>query len=298
MSGSKADRMDGGGDTTQPNVACLPAHIAESIPTLPEVEELTEEEVWHTQAPVRAPGTSMHGSARGGPLSEHNDENASLDGSDFGAQRPISIPGASAAAERGKLEAAADMNVQHQKRRKNSLSQMSFDGSQRSVDMDSAGCTSDVSREDDGHLDENRNLKGDGPRVVSEKMSNRGAGDHASSRVRSSSEMTPPQMNLGHKVRRRLSNPVSVPTPPSDTPYKVSGTIYGRSLGTIADEDGHQFIPPHIMSASAREHDSGFGVGVDNMACSASVVVGSGRTLKGRDATKVRNAIFKQTGFL
>ena len=36
--------MNGGGDTTQPNVACLPAHVAESIPTLPEVEELTEEE--------------------------------------------------------------------------------------------------------------------------------------------------------------------------------------------------------------------------------------------------------------
>ena len=145
------------GDAPRPNVASLPAHVAASIPTLPEVEELTEEEVWHAQAPAGAPvgarpPSSADGSMREGPPSEHNDENLSLDGSDLGAAQrpPISIPGS---ADGARPEAAGAREVHYQKRRKNSLGQMSFDGSQRSVDM--SECRSDVSREDDRLLAEN-----------------------------------------------------------------------------------------------------------------------------------------------
>ena len=51
------------------------------------------------------------------------------------------------------------------------------------------------------------------------------------------------------------------------------------------DEDGEEMMPPHVVAA--RRH-----------ARSSSVLEGAGRTLKGRDLRRVRNAVLRQTGFL
>lgn len=78
---------------------------------------------------------------------------------------------------------------------------------------------------------------------------------------------------------------------------------YGRSCADAADEDDvhhdhdnqdddeeeEEWIPPHewIAKKLARTQISSF-----------SVCEGAGRTLKGRDLSKVRNAVLSRTGFL
>ncbi|XP_031496755.1 uncharacterized protein LOC116261940 [Nymphaea colorata] len=55
------------------------------------------------------------------------------------------------------------------------------------------------------------------------------------------------------------------------------------------DETDEEMLPPHLLvaRASARSHMTTF-----------SVFEGVGRTLKGRDLRRVRNAVFQKTGFL
>ncbi|CAD6260136.1 unnamed protein product [Miscanthus lutarioriparius] len=51
------------------------------------------------------------------------------------------------------------------------------------------------------------------------------------------------------------------------------------------DDDGEPVVPPHEMAAR-------------RAAAAASVMEGAGRTLKGRDLRRVRNAVWRTTGFL
>ncbi|WVZ55136.1 hypothetical protein U9M48_005839 [Paspalum notatum var. saurae] len=51
------------------------------------------------------------------------------------------------------------------------------------------------------------------------------------------------------------------------------------------DQEQQEMVPPHVVAA--RRH-----------ARSSSVLEGAGRTLKGRDLRRVRNAVLRQTGFL
>ena len=91
----------------------------------------------------------------------------------------------------------------------------------------------------------------------------------------------------------RQSAPVRVPAP---WPGKAAGGRragedglgVGGAGGRRADEgeeDGDELVPPHVVAA--RRH-----------ARSSSVLEGAGRTLKGRDLRRVRNAVLRQTGFL
>lgn len=50
------------------------------------------------------------------------------------------------------------------------------------------------------------------------------------------------------------------------------------------DLDGEEMIPPHVMVAQSH--------------VTFSVFEGVGRTLKGRDLWRVRNAVFQKTGFI
>ncbi|KAI4380501.1 hypothetical protein MLD38_006684 [Melastoma candidum] len=64
----------------------------------------------------------------------------------------------------------------------------------------------------------------------------------------------------------------------------------GRSMGGgeedyLDDEGGCDCIPPHEFLAGTR------------MGCSFSVHKGVGRTINGRDLSRVRNAIWAKTGF-
>ncbi|KAF8780251.1 hypothetical protein HU200_001921 [Digitaria exilis] len=77
----------------------------------------------------------------------------------------------------------------------------------------------------------------------------------------------------------RQSAPVRVPV----WPGKSAATR--RAEEESDEEEGDEMVPPHVVAA--RRH-----------ARSSSVLEGAGRTLKGRDLRRVRNAVLQQTGFL
>lgn len=55
------------------------------------------------------------------------------------------------------------------------------------------------------------------------------------------------------------------------------------------DFDGEEMLPPHEIVARRLSRSQ-------SVAC--SVLEGAGRTLKGRDLHRVRNTVWRQTGFL
>uniref|UniRef100_A0A0A9D3U4 Uncharacterized protein n=1 Tax=Arundo donax TaxID=35708 RepID=A0A0A9D3U4_ARUDO len=80
------------------------------------------------------------------------------------------------------------------------------------------------------------------------------------------------------------SAPVNVPAARLRKPPVVA------MMGEAEDEDDEEMLPPHEMVARARARDSPM--------TTFSVLEGVGRTLKGRDLRQVRNAVWRQTGFL
>jgi hypothetical protein len=77
------------------------------------------------------------------------------------------------------------------------------------------------------------------------------------------------------------SAPVAVPAWPNGR----TTTDARRWEGELEDEDGEPIVPPHEVAAR-------------RAAAAASVMEGSGRTLKGRDLRRLRNAVWRTTGFL
>ncbi|KAL3754230.1 hypothetical protein ACJRO7_001467 [Eucalyptus globulus] len=93
--------------------------------------------------------------------------------------------------------------------------------------------------------------------------------------------------------RARMSAPVDVPVWPKWVKGSVPGTECRRWEQPRDDadvEDDHplekKMVPPHEMAAMSRA------------TMAYSVFEGAGRTLKGRDLRRVRNAVFRKTGFL
>uniref|UniRef100_A0A0A9FZA0 Uncharacterized protein n=1 Tax=Arundo donax TaxID=35708 RepID=A0A0A9FZA0_ARUDO len=78
------------------------------------------------------------------------------------------------------------------------------------------------------------------------------------------------------------SAPVRIPSEPA------AGATRGRWAHAGAgggDDAGEAMVPPHeIVARRAAAH--------------SSVLEGAGRTLKGRDLRRVRNAVLRRTGFL
>ncbi|XP_057526197.1 protein S40-4-like [Amaranthus tricolor] len=88
------------------------------------------------------------------------------------------------------------------------------------------------------------------------------------------------------------SAPVNVPVWPSRfNDGRMSKNGFG--FGSIDEDDGDdllydgKMVPPHEIVAQSYKNTMSF-----------SVMEGAGRTLKGRDLTTVRNAVFQKTGFL
>ncbi|KQK24026.1 uncharacterized protein LOC100828029 [Brachypodium distachyon] len=81
----------------------------------------------------------------------------------------------------------------------------------------------------------------------------------------------------------RQSAPVRVPTWPGRA--AKGGAEKARESEEEDEDDDEEMVPPHVVAA--RRH-----------ARSSSVLEGVGRTLKGRDLRRVRNAVLRQTGFL
>ncbi|OWM79664.1 uncharacterized protein LOC116204537 [Punica granatum] len=86
----------------------------------------------------------------------------------------------------------------------------------------------------------------------------------------------------------RMSAPVNVPVWPK---WKEEGPG-GRISGEFGDEEGdlgctqEKIVPPHEIVAQS------------HATTAFSVFEGAGRTLKGRDLRRVRDAVFRKTGFL
>ncbi|XP_048527325.1 uncharacterized protein LOC125506580 [Triticum urartu] len=78
------------------------------------------------------------------------------------------------------------------------------------------------------------------------------------------------------------------PTPRQSAPVWPGQAARSRSRDNArrgakeAEEGGEEMVPPHVVAARR----------------SSSVLEGAGRTLKGRDLCRVRNAVLRQTGFL
>jgi hypothetical protein len=93
------------------------------------------------------------------------------------------------------------------------------------------------------------------------------------------------------------SAPVQVPVPPPRRRGRGWGELAGGTCDD--DDDGDLFagdaamLPPHEMVARA---SAGSGYGAPGKP--SSMLEGAGRTLKGRDLSRVRNAVLRQTGFL
>ncbi|CAN4083789.1 unnamed protein product [Withania somnifera] len=89
--------------------------------------------------------------------------------------------------------------------------------------------------------------------------------------------------NTNNKKSRRVSTTI--------TADHDSSSYYGNNVEVVEeeDDDGDVMVSPHeyIARRAAR-----------NQIASFSMMEGVGRTLKGRDLSKVRNAILTKTGFL
>ncbi|MBC2899367.1 hypothetical protein CFC21_112210 [Triticum aestivum] len=89
----------------------------------------------------------------------------------------------------------------------------------------------------------------------------------------------------------RQSAPVRVPVWPGQAARSRDNAKRGAKEAEESEEDeedkddGDEMVPPHVVAE--RRH-----------ARSSSVLEGAGRTLKGRDLCRVRNAVLRQTGFL
>ncbi|CAD6217903.1 unnamed protein product [Miscanthus lutarioriparius] len=85
------------------------------------------------------------------------------------------------------------------------------------------------------------------------------------------------------------SAPVEVPAWPARfaVPDAEPALLFEMEMGDDDDEDGKRgaggWVPPHVYLARRQAR--------------ASVVEGAGRTLKGRDMSRVRDAVWSRTGF-
>ncbi|KAK9051812.1 hypothetical protein SSX86_028440 [Deinandra increscens subsp. villosa] len=96
--------------------------------------------------------------------------------------------------------------------------------------------------------------------------------------------------NFGSSPRGRhvaTSAPVNVPD--WSKIYRVDSVESMRDSDDVPDDHDFDMVPPHeyFARAHARSRDS----------TANSVFVGVGRTLKGRDLSRVRDAVWSQTGF-
>ncbi|KAL6649068.1 hypothetical protein ACP70R_013292 [Stipagrostis hirtigluma subsp. patula] len=89
----------------------------------------------------------------------------------------------------------------------------------------------------------------------------------------------------GGAVAPRQSAPVRVPVWSGKAARPAEDGRGAWKADESDEEEGEEMVPPHVVAA--RRH-----------ARSSSVLEGAGRTLKGRDLRRVRNAVLRQTGFL
>ena len=87
--------------------------------------------------------------------------------------------------------------------------------------------------------------------------------------------------NFSKDYNKRMANSL---------PVNIPGSIFHHGNNNSFEDDereGEEMVPPHVITGRRVEGKMAF-----------SVCTGNGRTLKGRDLSKVRNSILRMTGFL
>ena len=90
-------------------------------------------------------------------------------------------------------------------------------------------------------------------------------------------------------VKYHQSAPLKVPMMQARGRRRRKGGGFGYEDDDDDDDDEGEMLPPHEIVARKM---------AKSPVLSCSVLEGAGRTLKGRDLRQVRNAVFRQTGFI
>ncbi|CAA7019054.1 unnamed protein product [Microthlaspi erraticum] len=101
---------------------------------------------------------------------------------------------------------------------------------------------------------------------------------------------------LGFKERKKTRGRKRAEKLSSSLPVNVPENMFRRYVGKEEDgyseeecsDGGGEIVPPHII----------VGRRIQGGQMAFSVCTGSGRTLKGRDLSRVRNSVLRLTGFL
>ncbi|KAF8110206.1 hypothetical protein N665_0086s0045 [Sinapis alba] len=96
---------------------------------------------------------------------------------------------------------------------------------------------------------------------------------------------------FGVKEMKKTSRIIKSTELSRSLPMNVPGNMFRRYVGKEEEEyhgGGGEIVPPHVI----------VGRRIQGGEMAFSVCTGSGRTLKGRDLSRVRNSVLKLTGFL
>lgn len=97
-----------------------------------------------------------------------------------------------------------------------------------------------------------------------------------------------PDYNDGNMLHQSV--PVNIPMIPSMAKHRPEANGRGADAGDVVDGDDDEMLPPHEIIARRS--------GVESPMTTFSVLEGVGRTLKGSDLRRVRNAVWRKTGFV
>ncbi|CAH8299306.1 unnamed protein product [Eruca vesicaria subsp. sativa] len=111
--------------------------------------------------------------------------------------------------------------------------------------------------------------------------------------VMNEKENRPVGIQENSKNKPRRSKPTPLPSPAAfstSLPVNIPGNVNRRYTDDeeYSDDGGRKMVPPHLM----------VGRRMEGCQMAFSVCTGNGRTLKGRDLSRVRNSVLRLTGFL
>ncbi|XP_050370998.1 uncharacterized protein LOC126788998 [Argentina anserina] len=98
----------------------------------------------------------------------------------------------------------------------------------------------------------------------------------------------PPPLQDHHHHRSSFSSSFKYQSAPVNIPVLMRKKYELEAVADEEEDDG-EMLPPHEIVARSSAHSP---------AVAYSVLEGVGRTLKGRDLRRVRNAVWRRTGFL
>ncbi|KGN65583.1 uncharacterized protein LOC101213935 [Cucumis sativus] len=99
--------------------------------------------------------------------------------------------------------------------------------------------------------------------------------------------LAPPRTKYHHRTMRDACVRLSKKEISRSLPVRIPERNLHRTLEEDDDMDEDEIIPPHLVAERRVARKMAF-----------SVCTGNGRTLKGRDLSRVRNSVLRLTGFL